>query len=121
MIKVAIIDDEIMITSMLQKVLSKNKEFEVSIYNNPLEALRHLKSSKVDVVLLDLMMPHMDGIKALNEIKNASPETKVIMMTAYPASNGATNNQYEGADDLISKPFKSLGAVEQKIIRAIKL
>ncbi|HEX8948985.1 MAG TPA: response regulator [Dissulfurispiraceae bacterium] len=117
MIKVMIIDDEAQITAMLKKALSRNKELSVSVFNNPLEALRQVPSEKPDVVLLDIMMPQMDGIEALAEIQKNSPGTKVIMMTAYSTLDRVLASHKKGATDFILKPFESLGAVEKKIVK----
>jgi DNA-binding NtrC family response regulator len=82
MINICIIDDEAHITNMLLKALIKNKTFAVRTFNNPLNALELLSSPKPDVVLLDIMMPQMDGIEVLSKIKARLPETRVMMMTA---------------------------------------
>lgn len=115
MINILIIDDEVQITTMLQKALSKNKEFSVSAYNNPVDALSQLNSIKPDVVLLDIMMPQMDGIEVLADIKKKLHETVVIMMTAYSTLDRVLASHKQGAEDYILKPFESLVAVEQKI------
>ncbi len=115
MTNILIIDDEIQITSMLQKALSKNKDFSVSVFNNPVDALKQLKTLKPDVVLLDIMMPQMDGIAVLAEIKKSNAGTKVIMMTAYSTLDRVLSSHKQGAEDYILKPFESLGMIEQKI------
>lgn len=120
MLNIMIIDDEVPITTMLQKSLSKNKEFNVSAYNNPLDALKQLNSSKPDIILLDIMMPQMDGVEALSEIKKNRPETKVVMMTAYSTLDRVLASHKKGAEDYILKPFESLSAIEQKITNMFK-
>lgn len=120
MTKIAVIDDETQITSMLQKVLSKNKDFDVSAFNNPVEALRQLNSVKPDVVLLDIMMPEMDGIAVLTEIKKNNSGIKVIMMTAYSTLDKVLASHKIGAEDYILKPFESLKAVEDKVLSVLK-
>lgn len=120
MTNIMIIDDEVPITTMLQRSLSRNKEFSISIYNNPVEALTQLNSFKPDVVLLDIMMPQMDGIEVLAEIKKNRAETKVIMMTAYSTLDRVLASHKKGAEDYILKPFENLSAVEQKIAGLFK-
>lgn len=120
MTKIALIDDEIPITTMLQKSLSKNKDFEVSAYNNPKEGLAQLSNLNPDVVLLDIMMPQMDGIEVLTEIKKNHPKIKVIMMTAYSTLDRVLASHKIGAEDYIMKPFESLKAVEDKILKVLK-
>ena len=115
MIKLMIVDDEIQITTMLAKLFSKNSEFSVSSYSNPEIAISSLLTIKPDVVLLDIMMPQMDGITALEKIKELAPQTVVIMMTAYSTLDKVLTSHKMGADSYILKPFESLADVEQKI------
>jgi DNA-binding response OmpR family regulator len=115
--KIMIIDDEAQITTMLQKALSKNSDFDISVFNNPLDALRQLVRINPEIVLLDIMMPQMDGIAVLNKIKKESTGAKVIMMTAYSTLDRVLSSHKQGADDYILKPFESLTVVEQKIMR----
>jgi DNA-binding NtrC family response regulator len=115
MTHITIIDDETQITGMLQKALSKNTAFSVTTFNNPITALEKLPSAKPDVVLLDIMMPQMDGIEVLANIKKISPATKVIMMTAYSTLDKVLNSHKLGAESYILKPFESLSDVAQKI------
>lgn len=120
MIKIAIIDDEPQITSMLQKSLCRNSEFGVTVFNNPLDALNRMTSSRFDVALLDIMMPQMDGIEVLGRIKEKCPETKVIMITAYSTLDRVLDSHKSGAEDYVMKPFDSLKAVEEKILKVFK-
>ncbi len=115
MIKLMIVDDEAQITSMLEKWFSKNKDFSVSTYNNPEIALSSFSNVKPDVVLLDIMMPQMDGIAVLEKIKSMDPGALVIMMTAYSTLDRVLSSHRQGADSYILKPFESLGAVEEKV------
>ncbi|TAN41100.1 MAG: response regulator [Nitrospirae bacterium] len=118
--KIAIIDDEPQITAMLQKALTRNKELQVSTYNNPVTALNALDRDKPDVVLLDIMMPEMDGLDALEKIKGKHPDMKVIMITAYSTLDRVLESHKIGANDYILKPFESLKVVEDKIIKCLK-
>lgn len=115
MIKLMIVDDESQITAMLEKWFSKNKEFSVSTFNNPEIALTSFNTVKPDVVLLDIMMPQMDGIAALEKIKAMSPATVVVMMTAYSTLDKVLNSHRQGAESYILKPFESLSDVEEKV------
>ncbi len=115
MIKLMIVDDESQITAMLEKWFSKNKEFSVSTFNNPEIALTSFNTVKPDVVLLDIMMPQMDGIVALEKIKNIDPATVVVMMTAYSTLDRVLSSHRQGAESYILKPFESLSDVEEKV------
>lgn len=117
MIKVMIIDDETQITSMLDKALSKNGQISTVTYNNPEHALSALGSLDVDVILLDIMMPQMDGLAALDVIKQKHPDIKVIMMTAYSTLDRVLGSHKLGASDFLLKPFESLAEVEAKVLQ----
>ena len=116
--KLAIIDDEMMITDMLKKYLSKN--FLVSTYNDSVDGLSRVKSENFDIVLLDIMMPKMDGIEVLEEIRKVKPDLKVVMMTAYSTLDRVLKSHKDGADNFIVKPFNSLSDVERKLNDTLK-
>lgn len=118
MISVMVIDDEPLITSMIENALSGNPEIRVSAFNNPLLAISALATQTPDVVLLDIMMPQMDGIKALEEVKEKCPSAKVIMITAYSTLDRVLSSHRKGAHDFIIKPFESLTMIEEKCLKA---
>jgi len=114
-----VIDDEQHITTMLDKALSRNRALHVKTFNNPLLALDRLASEKPDLVLLDIMMPQMDGIEVLTRIKQRSPEIHVVMMTAYSTLDRVLECHKLGADQYLMKPFESLQDVEKKIFEVM--
>jgi DNA-binding NtrC family response regulator len=116
--KIAIIDDENMITDMLKKYLSKS--FHVSTFNDSVDGLSRVKSDNFDLVLLDILMPRMDGIEVLEEIKKVKPDIKVVMMTAYSTLDRVLKSHKDGADNFIVKPFNSLSDVERKLNEVLK-
>ncbi len=71
-------------------------------------ALETVRRHRVDVVLTDLMMPDMDGLDLLRSVKTVSPETEVILMTAYGTVARAVEAMKEGAYDFVTKPFKKI-------------
>ncbi len=119
MIKLMLVDDEPQITTMLEKWFTKTKDFSVSVYNNPEIALSNFSSLKPDVVLLDIMMPQMDGIAVLEKIKSIDHSAVVIMMTAYSTLDRVLSSHRQGADSYILKPFDSLSDVEEKVRAAL--
>ena len=119
MIKLMLVDDEPQITTMLEKWFTKTKDFSVSVYNNPEIALSSFSSLKPDVVLLDIMMPQMDGIAVLEKIKSIDSSAVVIMMTAYSTLDRVLSSHRQGADSYILKPFESLSDVEEKVRAAL--
>jgi DNA-binding NtrC family response regulator len=119
MINIAIIDDEMHILSMLHKTLSKNNYFIVRSFSDPVVALEELYSWKPDVILLDIMMPQMDGIEVLKAVKGRHKNAKVIMMTAYSTLDKVLASHNLGAENYLVKPFDSLRDVEQAIVRVV--
>ncbi len=115
MYNIAIIDDEVQIISMLEKYLGKSGKYKINTYSDPVVGLNAILGNSVDLVLLDIMMPKMDGIEVLDQIKEKKPEVKVVMMTAYSTLDRVLKSHKIGADNYIMKPFESLTALEQKI------
>jgi len=116
---IAVIDDEVHILSMLEMALSRNTFFNVRAFSDPLVAMDELHSWKPDVVLLDIMMPQMDGIEVLKAIKALHKDAKVIMMTANTTLERVVASHKFGCDNYLLKPFESLRAVQQAIIRVM--
>jgi two-component system response regulator HydG len=75
-------------------------------------ALEAVRKERVDVVLTDLMMPDMDGLDLLRSIKTVSPETEIILMTAYGTVARAVEAMKEGAYDFVTKPFKKIQIIK---------
>ena len=113
---IAIIDDEVEILNLLSRFLSRNPKFSVSNYANPLAALESLNMSSYDIILLDIMMPQMNGLEVLEKIKEKNENQKVIMMTAYSTLDKVLKSHKEGATNYVMKPFDSLQHLEKKII-----
>ena len=113
-INVVIIDDEKDILDMLEKYLKREGNYSVRTYQNPITALSSI-DDKVDVVLLDIMMPQMNGLDVLSEITKRELKAKVIMMTAYSTLDKVLQSHREGATNYIMKPFESLKVLDQKI------
>lgn len=118
-INIVIIDDETEILAMLEKHLSREGGYKVTTYTNPLNAISSL-SQDTDLVLLDIMMPQMNGLDALPKILEKVPSVKVLMMTAYSTLDKVLNAHRYGASDYIMKPFSSLNALSKKIEDTLK-
>jgi DNA-binding NtrC family response regulator len=113
-IKVAVIDDENEILRIIQRFLDRSGKYSVATYSNPVVALDNLNDN-FDVILLDIMMPQMNGIEVLEKIVDINPNQKVIMMTAYSTLDKVLKSHKQGATDYIMKPFESLNALENKM------
>ncbi len=115
MAKIAIVDNELEILSMLERLIGREKGFEVRVFSNPANALEEVKAGTFDIVLLDIMMPQMDGMDFLKTVRMQNKRTKIIMMTAHSTLDRVLNSHQLGANDYLLKPFKSLAKVLEKI------
>jgi len=118
-IKVAVIDDEQDILDMIEKYLRRTPGFDVTTFANPQNAIARIDKS-YDVVLLDIMMPQMNGLDVLKSLHDKTPELKIIMMTAYSTLDKVLKSHREGATHYIMKPFSSMKALEEKILELVK-
>jgi DNA-binding NtrC family response regulator len=118
--KIAVVDDENDILNMIQKFLNRSDKFTVSVYSNPVTAVSSIDTT-YDLVLLDIMMPQMNGLDALEEIMKKNPNQKVIMMTAFSTLDKVLKSHKEGATHYLMKPFDSLQAVEKKIKEVLEI
>lgn len=107
-ISVLVIDDDAMIRSLLHKALT-TKGFEVFAAESGLDGLDIAKTKKIDVILLDWMMPEMDGIEVLEELKRNGDtmHIPVFMLTSKEDSKDIDLAIRKGAVDYIVKPFKA--------------
>lgn len=81
-IRILVVDDEENIRFLFKEELEE-EGYQVEIASNGLEAIDKVKTSKFDVIVMDIKMPGMDGIQALNEIKNMIKDQPVILCSAY--------------------------------------
>jgi DNA-binding NtrC family response regulator len=112
---IAVVDDEKEILTMLERFLNKAGNYKVTTYQNPVTAVNALQQSQYDLILLDIMMPQMNGLDALEKIMEINPDQKVCMMTAYSTLDKVLKSHKEGATNYIMKPFSSLQALDTKI------
>jgi DNA-binding NtrC family response regulator len=101
--RVMLVDDEERFLVTTSKLLTR-KGYEVVTAASGAEALRHLRELTISVVVLDVMMPGMDGIAALREIKKISPEVEVILLTGHATVESAVEGLNAGASDYLVKP-----------------
>ncbi len=100
---VLIIDDEMAPRESLRMVLKDR--YAVTTAPDALEGITILDQNNVDLVILDIMMPGIDGIDALQRIKNSHPDIEVILLTAYASLGSAKSAIRLGAFDYLTKPF----------------
>jgi two-component system response regulator PilR (NtrC family) len=104
--KILIIDDEDVLQDVLTSLLVK-EGYDVLNARAGEEGLEILEKEEVDLVLLDLMLPGINGLEVLKRIRAEDPEQVVVMITAYSSIEGAIDAMREGAFHYIPKPFKN--------------
>ena len=101
---ILVVDDEPAIRESLEILLS-DANYKVALAEGGVDGLKKLESDLFDLVLLDVMMPDKNGLEVLEEIGRASPETAVIMITAYGTIENAVRAIKSGALDYVTKPW----------------
>ncbi len=101
---ILVVDDEIKIRDMIRQYLH-NEGYNIIEASNGYEALDKLKVNKTDLIILDLMMPGMDGFQTLRDIRINHKKMPVIMLTAKTEEIDKLLGLEMGADDYITKPF----------------
>ncbi len=99
-----VIDDDPSILSLVETIL-KSADLNVATTTDGLRGLKLLTGEIFDVVLVDLLMPGLDGMGVLRGIKSKHPEIPVIVMTGQPTFNSVLDSLREGAYDYVAKPF----------------
>jgi DNA-binding NarL/FixJ family response regulator len=103
-IKIIIADDHEILANGIASILSKNSEFEIcGTANNGMEVMEMLKSNKVDIVILDVNMPRLNGIETTIEIKDKYPEVKVLILSMFDREGYIQNALDVGVDGYVLK------------------
>lgn len=108
---ILVVDDEKNIRTVLKEGLQAH-QYTVQEAASAEEALRLLDHQPFDLVLLDLKLPGMDGIELLTRIHERTPQTIIIMLTAYATLDSAVQALRQGAYDYLTKPASMLQIVE---------
>lgn len=105
-ISILVVDDEEMMRNLLTKILSR-EGYKMLTAENGNHALEIIKTDKVDLIISDMKMPQMNGFELLKHVKRDHPNVGVIIMTAYGDTYTVKDALLLGADEYITKPFKS--------------
>lgn len=103
MAKILIVDDDKSIRKTLRDILEFEK-YEIDESPDGLDCIVKIKQNKYDVIILDVKMPRMDGMEAIEKIMNMSPDTPVIMISGHGNIDTAVEAVKKGAFDFIQKP-----------------
>jgi two-component system chemotaxis response regulator CheY len=119
--KFVIVDDAVFMRTLIKRMIEENSNYVVVGEGaNGYEAIEQTKQHQPDIVTLDITMPEMDGIMAINGILEASPKTKIIMVSAMGQQSMVIDAIKMGAKDFIVKPFDK-SRVQQAIDNVIKM
>jgi len=120
--KILVVDDEASNRRILEQVLIRSS-YSVETASDGSEALKRLATSRPDLLILDYMMPGVNGMDVLSELRNREDDTPVIMITAYGTVERAVEAMQAGAYDFITRPFKPdhIALVVQKALERQKL
>jgi two-component system chemotaxis response regulator CheY len=110
-----VVDDAIFMRTVLKKMLTEAGYEVIGEAGNGIEAIEAAGKLKPDVVTLDITMPEMDGIQAIESILKASPDSKVIMCSAMGQQTKVMEAIKKGAKDFIVKPFE-----KNRVLQAIE-
>src|SRR2546423_1944417 len=115
---ILVADDDASIRSLLKQLLS-DEGYSVSEAATGSEVVESVKAQSPDLVIMDVRMPELDGIEALQKVKTSSPRTSVLIMTAFGTSNAAIKAMELGAFEYITKPFE-LDKISYTVKRAFQ-
>ena len=104
--RILIVEDEIPLSKVLSEILKKNNYMVDAVYDGA-DGLDYALSDSYDVILLDIMLPKMDGLAMLNELRRQGRSTPVLLLTAKSEVEDKVKGLDNGADDYLTKPFST--------------
>jgi two-component system response regulator PilR (NtrC family) len=105
-ISILVVDDESLMRNLIFKILGQ-EDYRIELAGSAEEALESLSRKEFQLVISDIKMPGQNGIELLKKIKADHPQTGVVMMTAYGDTYTVREVLLSGAEEYITKPFKS--------------
>ena len=114
MSKILIVDDEPRMCDSLKALLS-GQSYDIHTGNSGREAIEYLAGNSFDLVLLDMVMPDMDGFQVMDYIEHHSPDTLVIVITGHASTESAVKALRSGANDYLTKPFE-----HEELLKTVK-
>jgi CheY-like chemotaxis protein len=105
--RVLVVDDQPIVAESCTRIL-RRQGFGVDTASSAREGLALTQEGNFDAVLLDLRMPDLNGLEILRQVKQTTPEAKIIIITGYPSVDSAVEALKLGASDYLVKPFTPL-------------
>lgn len=114
--KILLIDDETEFLEIMSERMN-NRGMDVTTVASPKEALKKVAEESYDAIIVDLMMPEMDGLETLKALKKINPDVQIIMLTGHATVEKGIEAMKLGAMDLLEKPA-DLNSLSEKIHKA---
>jgi DNA-binding response OmpR family regulator len=102
--RLLVVEDEVQLADALSEILKRNKYIVDTVYNG-IDGLDYAMSGVYDCIILDIMLPGMNGIEILSRIRSDKLSTPVLLLTARSEVEDKINGLDSGADDYLTKPF----------------
>ncbi len=120
-LKFVVVDDAVFMRTLIKRMIEENSNYVVvGEGSNGFEAIAQAKKLQPDIMTLDITMPEMDGLQAIQEIMEASPNTRIIMVSAMGQQSMVIDAIKMGAKDFIVKPFDK-SRVQQAVDNVLKM
>jgi len=128
--KILILDDDKLVTKTLCLLLNSQTDYEIFPFNSPVEALEYVKNNEIDLIISDFLMPEMNGIEFLSEVKKIKPSITNILLTGYADKENAIKAINEvGLYKYIEKPWDNdellinikNGLERSKLVETVKM
>ncbi|MCF8035407.1 MAG: response regulator [Desulfobacteraceae bacterium] len=113
MSQIMVLDDVEDAGAMIKRILER-KGHSVAVFTEEHQALEYAKQQRVDIAILDIKLKKMSGVEVLKQLKEASPDIEVLMLTGYPTLETAREAMDLGAREYLVKPIDK-NELEQKV------
>lgn len=113
--KILVVDDSSFLRNALKKILEGRGYEVVGMAENGLQAVTQYKELKPDLVTMDIIMPQMNGLQALQMLRSVDPAVSVVMVSSMSSQESVMDCVKAGAKNYILKPFE-----EEKVIEVIE-
>ena len=103
--RILVLDDEPGITLLCSRLL-KRAGYDVVAFTEAPPAFEHMRTNTINLLLVDIRMPEMDGFEVINQAKKLQPDIAVLVMTGFGTVETAIQALRQGVDGLLLKPFE---------------
>ncbi len=116
--RILVVDDEKSMREMLE-IFLKSEGYSVAVAENGEKAVEKVKKDIFDLVISDMKMPKIGGLELLKNIKEITPDTVVVIMTAFGTTESAVEAMKLGAYDYLQKPFDNMDVIRHRVSKAL--